>query len=69
MSSEYPTLVAVKYKLPFLTGERGEVDSVFQKQPGVESELDFKVRRAGDSEPVLIYNGDFSKDMSFVINN
>ena len=69
VSSEYPTLVAVKYKLPFLTGERGQVDSGFQKQPGVESELDFKVRRAGDAESVSIYNGDFSKDMSFVINN
>ena len=67
VSSEYPTLVAVKYKLPFSADARGEVDSVFQKQPGVESELDFKTRRAGDNEPVSIYNGDFSEDMRFVI--
>jgi len=69
VSSEYPTLVAVKYKLPFSADARGEVDSVFQKQPGVESELDFKTRRAGDNEPISIYNGDFSEDLFFNVSN
>ena len=69
VSSGYPTLVTVKYKLSFSVEARDEINFVFQKQPGVESGLDFKVRRAGEAESTSMYKGDFSEDRRFVINN
>lgn len=60
-----PAVLTFKYKLPFLVKSSDRVSFVFQKQPGVESKLNFRVFHNENPDPVFSYDDDFSKDLFF----
>lgn len=65
ISSKDPAEVTVKYKLPFLVKAQDKVRFMFQKQPGAESRLNFKVLQPNNPEPIFSYDSDFSTDLFF----
>ena len=69
VSSGDPASIVFKYKLPFLVKHQDDLSFIFQKQPGVDSGLHFRVFGSGRADDVFAYDGNFSTDLFFNAKN